>query len=340
MSERNVRHLLSLAALVLVAGCSKKGAPDADEAKPAEAKAEVAAETAIAADGPFTESIGAIGAVEPRAGHFAVLSAPAATRVAGVRVAAGSRVGKGDTLVELEQSGFQSALRSAQAALAAARAARDRAQKLVDQGIAPRRDLDQAQAEFAKADADVVAAARLAELSILRAPMAGVVTRMSAAFGASVDPSQPLVEVADPAMVDVVLTVQPADAARIRVGSRVTLHSGQRADGESLGSGDVVDVAGIVDSASRSVAVRVRAASGKRPLRIGETLFGEIVLATRPHAITVPLAALVPEGDGYKVFVVDSESVAHARPVTVGAKGAGSVEILEGLKGGERVVTL
>jgi len=147
------------------------------------------------------------------------------------------------------------------------------------------------------------------------------------------------VEIADPAMVDVVLTVQPGDAARIKAGAVVRLHSGQRADGEPLGTGTVVDVAGIVDSASRSVSVRVRASGAKRPLRIGETLFGEIALATRPHAITVPLAALVPEGDGFKVFVVDSASIAHAQPVTVGAKTSTVAEILDGVKAGDRVVT-
>jgi len=337
MSAFTSRSTFSLAVLLLLAGCSKKG--DADEAKKDEPTPEVAAETAVAVDGPFTESIGTIGAVEPRAGHLAELSAPAATRVANVLVAAGAAVSKGDVLIELDQSAFRSALRSAQAGLAAARAARDRAQKLVDQGISPKRDLDQAAAEFAKADADVVDATRLVELSVLRSPIAGVVTKMSTSLGASVDPSRPLVEIADPAMVDVVLTVQPGDAARIKAGAVVRLHSGQRADGEPLGTGTVVDVAGIVDSASRSVSVRVRASGAKRPLRIGETLFGEIALATRPHAITVPLAALVPEGDGFKVFVVDSASIAHAQPVTVGAKTSTVAEILDGVKAGDRVVT-
>lgn len=333
------RHwpLATLVLCTLVAGCAKKGA--ADEAAKGEAHPVVAAETAIATAEPFTEVVGAIGTVIPRAGHFAVLSAPAATRVANVFVATGQTVAKGDSLVELEQSGFQAALKSATAGQTSAQASRDRLKHLVDQGITPQRDLDQAIADLAKTDADVVTAQLMLKLSVLRAPISGVVTRMSASLGASVDPTQILVEVADPSALDVLLSVQPADAARIRSGNKVTLHSGQRASAESLGDGDVVDLAGIVDSASHSVSVRVRTSSVKRPLRIGETLFGEIVIAVRPRAVTVPIEALVPEGDGFKVFVIDSGDIAHAHPVTIGGKTDKIVEIVSGVSAGDRVVT-
>ncbi len=288
---------------------------------------------------PFTEIVGAIGTVVSRPGHVATLSAPMATRIASVLVATGQAVAKGDPLIELEQSGFQTALKSAAATQTSARAARDRLKRLVDQGISPQRDLDQATADLAKADADVEAAQRMMNLSVLRAPISGVVTRMSTSLGASVDPSEPLVEVSDPTMVDVLLSLQPAEAARVKSGDHVALHPGQRATEAPFADGDVIDVSGIVDSTSHSVTVRVRATSSKRPLRIGETLFGEITTATRPRAVTVPIEALVPEGDGFKVFVVDSSEVAHTRLVTVGGKTDKIVEIVRGLSAGDRVVT-
>jgi multidrug efflux pump subunit AcrA (membrane-fusion protein) len=48
--------------------------------------------------------------------------------------------------------------------------------------------------------------------------------------------------------------------------------------------------------------------------------------------------ALVPEGDRFKVFVVDREGVAHSRPVVVGARSDSLAQISGGLKAGERVV--
>jgi RND family efflux transporter MFP subunit len=119
----------------------------------------------------------------------------------------------------------------------------------------------------------------------------------------------------------------------------VNIRSGEKATGEIIGVGTVMDVAGIVDSASRSVSVRVRTANTRRPLRLGETIYGEITLATRANAVTAPLEALVPNGDGFKVFVVDPSGVAHARPVTVGGRTDKVAEITSGLRGGENVVT-
>ena len=320
---------------ICLGGCSKKTDSADDKVQPV-----VAAGTAIVTEQPFTETISAIGAVQARAGHSAVLSAPAPARIANVLVTTGQAVARNQALVELDRAPFLAAAQSAEAALTAAQLARDRAQRLVDLGVSARKDLEQADAELAKAKSDVVAARRLVELAVMRSPINGVVTRMTATMGASADPTQPLVEVADPSSVDILLSMQPGEAARVRPGNATALYPGEHATGEPLATGSVVDVGGIVDSAARTVAVRIQADHARRPLRIGETLVGKIVIAVRQHAITVPLESLVPEGDGFKVFVVDSTSIAHARPVTIGGRTDTVAEILKGLSAGERVVTL
>jgi RND family efflux transporter MFP subunit len=325
----------SLATLIVLAsGCSS--AKDASTDSTATA---VGVRTAVVTTEPFFETLGTIGAVEPRAGHVALLSAPAPTRVAQVHVSAGQKVSTGSTLVTLDQSSLREAARSAEAALVAAQRNYERARSLSAAGILPRKDLDQATADVAKAQADVTTSRRILQLSVLRSPIAGVVTKMNAVLGAAVDANQPLVEVADPGAVDIILSVGPADAATVHPGAMVNVRSGEKATGEIIGVGTVMDVAGIVDSASRSVSVRVRAATTRRPLRLGETIYGEITLATRANAVTVPLEALVPDGDGFKVFVVDTSGVAHARPVIVGGRTDKAAEITLGLRGGENVVT-
>src|SRR5207248_4518504 len=170
------------------------------------------------------------------------------------------------------------------------------------EGISPRKDAEQAAAELAKARADLVGAQRQAQLATVRAPIGGVVTRLNATLGGTADPAQPLVEIADPSALDILLNATPTDAARIRPGAKVTLSAGQRANGEPLGIGTVVDIGAAIDSLTRSVAVRVRVPAARRPLRIGETVFAQIAVRTVPNAVVVPLEALVPEGDGLKVF--------------------------------------
>jgi RND family efflux transporter MFP subunit len=241
--------------------------------------------------------------------------------------------------VELDQAPFRSSTESAEAALETARRAYQRAQRLVGEGITPRKELEQAAAELARARAEAVSARRAQMLSVLRSPIDGVVTQMNAILGASVDANQRLVEVADPAAPDVVLSVAPADAARIRPKDRIAFRAGQSARGQPLGEGVVLEVGGIVDSATRTVAIRSRAPQAGTQLRFGETLFGQITVATRPRAITVPLQALVPEGEGFKVFVVDGQGLALSRRVVLGARTDSLAEVTSGLMAGERVVT-
>ena len=287
----------------------------------------------------FIESVGAIGTVAGRAGHVASLTSPAPARVVSVLVSVGQHVGGGTPLVELDQTPFAAATRSAEGALAVAEKAYERTRRLVEEGISPRKDLEQATADLEKARGDAANARRQQEFAVIRSPISGVVTRVGATLGATADPSMVLVEIADPNALDILFSVTPTQAALVRPNAKVTLSAGQNASGEPLGVGTVVDVGGVVDTLSRGVTLRAQAPTTRRPLRIGETVFGEIVSAVRANAIVVPTEALVPDGEEFKVFVVDAAGTARARTVEVGGKTDKLAEITKGLSVGERIVT-
>ncbi len=327
-----------LALALLLAACAKKAGDEGDAGEKTPPPV-VAASTTKASVEPFTHTLSAIGSVVARPGRYAALSAPSATRVARVYVAEGQRVAVGTPLVRFEQVEFNAAASGAQAALTAAQMAYDRAERLSREGIVPRKDVEQAAAELGAARSAAVTARRAQQLSVLRSPLNGVVTRLSAALGASVDAGQTLVEVADPSAFDVVLSLGPTEAAEVHPGARVTLSAGERSGGESIGAGTVATVGAAVDSGSRSVSIRVTVTTPRRSLRLGESVFGEIAVETRPNAVVVPAESLVPEGDGYKVFVVDAKGTAVAREVEIGGRTATKVEITKGLSGGETVVS-
>jgi RND family efflux transporter MFP subunit len=312
-----------------------------DETADGEVTPVVSAKTAAATVEPFTRTLTAIGSVVGRPGRYAALSAPSATRIARVHVAQGQRVSAGQPLVEFEQAQFQSAASAAQATLTAAQRNFERAQRLANEGIVPRKDAETAAADLAKARSDAVAAQRAVQLSVLRSPVSGVVTRMAAVLGAPADAGQVLVEVADPSAFDVVLSLGPTDAATILPGKAVELSAGQKAGGESIGTGLVASVGAAVDSGSRSVEIRVTMTKPARSLRLGESVLGTIAVETRPNAVVVPVEALVPgdEPGSYRVFVVDNTGTARQREVKVGGRTEAKAEIVEGLKGGEVVVT-
>ena len=319
--------------VTLALACSKSS--DEEEQGPTS----VAVKTVVVTAGTFNETVGAIGTIASRPGHSASLSAPAPARVSQLVAAVGLHVAPGTTLIVFEQTPFREAARSAEAKLSAAQHAYDRAKSLNAEGISPRKDVEQAAADLASARAEAVVARRAAQLSVLRSPISGVVTRVSATLGASVDANQPLVDIADPSAVEAVLGLSPEEAAKVKVGNSVDLRAGQSASGEPLGVGKVIDIGAMVDSVSRNVTARVTIPAAKRILRIGETIYGEIAVSTRATVISIPADALVPEGDAFRVFVVDAKNVAHARPVTIGVREPGRVEIKSGLAAGERVVT-
>jgi multidrug efflux pump subunit AcrA (membrane-fusion protein) len=193
--------------LLALAGCSAGGEESEAEATPV-----VAVRTAVVSEQPFTETVGAIGAVTARPGHVASLGAPTATRVTNVYVSEGARVSRGQPLVALDRTAIDAAAQASEAALTAAQQAFERAQRLNREGVAPRKDVEQASADLGRARSEAIAARRASQLAVLHSPIAGVVTRLAAVLGASVDVNQPLVEVADPSALDIVLSVTPAEA--------------------------------------------------------------------------------------------------------------------------------
>lgn len=331
-----MRRLFIPAALALLAACGK---PAADEAAAASVQAVIGASTATISAQRFAETVDAIGTVISRPGHVASLAAPAPTRVIGTPVSVGAHVNKGDLLVELDRSPFESAAKSADAALAAAQSAADRAQRLADAGVSPRREAEQAASELAQAKTNAQAAHRALDLSAIRAPIDGTVTKMNAVLGAAVDVGQPLIEVTDPSVLDVALMLSVSDASRVRTGQSVALHAGADGSGAAVANGRVVDVSAALDSATLGVTARVELSSGVGAVRIGETLFGRVSIGDHEGAVVVPADALVPDGEGFKVFVVDKDGLAHSRPVKIGGRSDKGVWVTDGLKAGEAVVT-
>lgn len=325
---------VALWSLMAFMACAKS----ADDEGAVSTRVVTGAKTVIVVEQSFSETLSASALVSGRPGHMATLSAPSPARITVVRVVAGQRVAAGEILIELDQVAFRGAVNAADAVLAAATQQHARQQRLADAGIAPRRDVELAAAELAAARATAELAHRQSELSAIRSPIGGVVTQVSAVLGATADPAQVLAQVADGSVLDLALNLPPAEAARLHVGATVVL-LGEGKGASGAGSGMVTAVGGTVDSATRAIAVRAQVERSSWPLHIGETIAVRIAVATHPRAIVVPIEALVPDGESFKVFVVDASGIAHARPVDVGGRSDALAEITRGLSAGERIVT-
>ena len=332
-ARRTTAHSLML---FTAFGCAG-GTPEA--AANSERPPEVVAATVVVERSAFGSSTPATGVVTAAPGSAAALSAAATARVARVFVAVGDPVRVGDPLVSFDHTTFDADVSRAGAALLAAQQTHDRLHRLTEIGVAPRKELDAAVASMADAQAALTTAQRAQRLSTLRAPINGVVSRVSAVRDESVDPTRTVVEVVDPSRIEVVFGLTPRDAGEVRNGSDVALLSSAFGGSDTLGVARVIAVGSTVDTLTRNVIVRTRVLHSARPLRIGESVIGRIAGATSSTGISIPVAALVPTGETFHVFVVDTAGIAHVRPVRVLAQSATTAQIASGLAVGERVVT-
>ncbi|WP_295173209.1 efflux RND transporter periplasmic adaptor subunit [uncultured Brevundimonas sp.] len=274
-------------------------------------------------------------------GAEAAVDAPLGGAVVRVHVGLGDRVAAGSPLITVRSPDGAASRADADAAGAtvqAARAAERRDRALFEQGWVSQARLDVTAAETRRAEAQHRAArARVGAfgapgadgLAVVRSPIAGVVTRLSASPGQVLhEEALQVAAVADPGRVELVFEAPPAAAAILKVGDRLESTVAR----SRVMSGVVVAIA----PANPNGVVVVRA----RP--VGETPPAGSVVSARVSAgvgtgtPVVPLDA-VQTIDGAASVFVQEDGGFRARPVVTGRTSDGRIEIVSGLTGTERI---
>lgn len=267
----------------------------------------------------------------------------------GLTVREGDSVRAGQELARIDPTESRARLQQAREQADAARAQIDLAQRqfdnnraLVDQGFISRTALEASQSNLAAAQANHKATLATLELarkslddSVLRAPIAGVVSQRLAQPGERLAVDARVVEIVDPRQLELEATLTAADSARLRVGQVAVL------DVEGAPGRITARVARINPSAqagSRSVVayLSVQAQAG---LRQGLFAQGQVETA-RVRALAVPLSAVRNDKPSPYVQLIEAERVVH-RAVQAGVRSSHEGETLvavEGLAAGALVL--
>lgn len=257
----------------------------------------------------------------------------------------------------------QAAARLTQAAAALAQTDRDarRTRELAAAGALPDRDVETAALSLASRRADLdaaraqsrVAAAELVQAraalnaasqssaeTTIRAPSSGVVLRVPERSARVVAAGTPLLEIGDPATLEVAADVLSSDAASIR--------AAQTAELRGWGGAPLRGIVRLVEPSARTrisalgveeqrLTVVIDLVEAPPTLGDGYRLDASIVVWQRDKVLAVPASALLRVGDGWALYVVRSGR-ATRRDVRVGHVGGGLAEITGGLRAGETVI--
>lgn len=171
----------------------------------------------------------------------------------------------------------------------------------------------------------------------IRAARAGTVTALLTTPGAHVDPTTPVAVVADLGQLEARVDLSEFDIAQVKEGQKAVV--GVDALGGESFPGTVLFAAlagtnttGVV---TFPVLVGLSDAQGLKP---GMNVSVRIVVATRQDVVQVPLEVVAQDGDEATVMVLDASGQPVVRPVKLGLANNKSVEIVKGLRPGERVV--
>lgn len=277
----------------------------------------------------------------------ALLTARADGAVVRITKRLGDPVRAGETVALLESreaAGFVADRNAAAARAQAARAAAAREQRLFNAKVTARQDLEAAVAARATAQAELQradAAVRTAGVTgggrylAVRSPISGRLTEVDTQLGAYVAAGAELFNVSDPSRIQVNASVSALDAQRIRPGDRGLVE---------LASGGLVET--IVRSVTPSLDPESRAATAVLQLNgaPGGLTQGQAVRVritprgSQERGIILPEQA-VQQIEGKDMVFVQVKDGFQAVAVSVGSRSGGRVEILDGLRAGQSVVT-
>jgi RND family efflux transporter MFP subunit len=349
LSLSRLRHLphpllaavAASALVVMLSGCKREVAQEAPPPRPVR--------TVVVEKGGLGHTIVLTGQIE--AEKEVALAFRIGGRIIERSVDTGDRVKADQVVAKLDPQNELNSLRSARAALSAAKARLeqdsnhfDRQETLLGQGWTTRANFDQAQQALRTAQAsvdDAKAQVEIAEDRVgyteLKAGLTGTITRRAAESGEVVQAGQTVFTVARDSGWDAVFDV-PAQVLRTAPGDADVIIA-LTDDPSVTAKGRVRLVDPQADPVTRTFKVRVAVNDPPTAMRLGATVSGRMEV-DHGHGISLPASALTATNKSPAVWVVDPEKMTVAlKPVEVLRFDPGTVVLSAGLDGGEIVVT-
>ncbi len=292
----------------------------------------------------WEELIPATGSVSALQG--VTVSAEAGGRVTQILFESSDYVESGQALVQLDIASEKSQLASAIAAEELARAELSRQKKLRDQTMTSKEAVDRAEAQLKDSVAQVGVIKALIDKKTVKAPFSGRLGFRQVDLGQILAVGDPIVilQSLDPMYVD--FSVPQQNLSLLQNDMRVRFKSDAHPD--TVFQGKIAHIDLEVDPVTRNVQVQALAENTDEKLRVGMFVNVELVLPDKRTVLPVPATSVLYASFGNSVFVIDEqqneetgemELVLRQQFVTLGLARGDFIDVTDGLKAGETIVT-
>lgn len=318
---------LAASGLFLFSGCGKSGAGG----PPPEVAMEVVIEKAVAE--PVEDVLTAVGSVE--ANERVELKPKTAGLIEAIHFVEGQRVKQGQKLFELDARKEAASLAQAEAEEKLAQANVTRSKTLVGTKAISQQEFDQLESQLAvKAATRRLEQERLAERTIV-ASFDGELGPRVVSPGQYVNVGTLLGTLVDDSQVKIRVRVPERQMALVRAGQEGRLRVAAYPERVFTARIDLINPE--VDETTRTVEVRLLAPNPEAILKPGMFARVELLAGTRPQAVVIPESALLASLDQFSVYVVEN-GAAKLKPIKLGVRMPGKIEVREGLSAGQPVV--
>ncbi|MCC7373916.1 MAG: efflux RND transporter periplasmic adaptor subunit [Verrucomicrobiales bacterium] len=285
---------------------------------------------------PVQESLSLVGTVA--ANEQVEIKSEADGFVESIKFTEGQEVAKGSLLVTLDETRLQAAMEEAEAALKLSQQTHDRSKELLASRLVSQQEYDQAASRLAVDEAAVAGRRRALKEAKVTAPFKGVVGARQVSPGQLVTRATTLTWLVDMDPVKVEFNVPERFLSQVQVGQEIQVNVAAW-PGRAF-RGKVFFVAPFVEPTTRTLLVKAEVPNADRQLKPGMFANLDLTLQVRDNAVVIPEAALSQVLDDNRaiVMVVNADDTVAAKPVKVGLRMRGNLEVTEGLQGTERVI--
>ena len=329
---KRIEILIIAASVIALGGCKKPAAPGGKGGQPGGFAVQAVVIEAKAQ--PVSESLSLVGTVA--ANEMVEIKSETDGTVEEIPFTEGQSVKLGDLLLRLDDTKLAASVAEADANFKLSTANHERARQLLRDKLISQQEYEQIAAQFQATQASLDLKKRLLKDTRILAPFKGVVGSRQVSPGQVISRNATLTWLVDLDPMKIEVNIPERYLSQVALGQ--TIEFSVAAFPNEKFKGEVFFISPQLDPATRTALIKARIPNPGHKLKGGMFANLALNLQLRDSAIVVPEPALVSNGDTVTVFIVDEKGLAQVRPVKIGLRLAGRVEVLTGLQPGDKVV--